>query len=66
MEAMEGRPAGQSVRSLSYWRMFSASALILLTLLPYARSAWYPTRKVRGSKGAMAAGFLVLRIINVS
>ena len=77
--ARVGRPPGMSVRSLSYCRIFSASARILLTftslsstrintlimiptLLPYARSAWYPTMNVRGSSGAMAAGVLVLII----
>lgn len=34
MLARLGRPPGMSVRSCSYWRMFSASALILFTLVP--------------------------------
>ncbi len=39
-EATVGSPAGISIRSCSNQRIFSASALILLSLEPYARSAW--------------------------
>ena len=37
---MVGRPRGLSIKSLSNMRMFSASVLIRLTLVPYAKSAW--------------------------
>ena len=37
---MVGRPRGLSIKSLSNMSMFSASVLIRLTFVPYAKSAW--------------------------